>query len=271
MTSKTAEPLLFGSLAADNASAFYANLAAYLSRALDRPVHLDEEPAWEVREQRLIRGQAHVGLVCGLQYVRSRDRGDEPGLELLAAPVMRGRRYGLQPVYFSDVIVSAGYSARTFEDLSGARFAFNERTSHSGYGVVRHALAARGYTTGFFHSIVESGAHQRSLSLITSGEVDASAIDSTVLETEFLRTPALETQVRVVSTLGPSPIPPLVVSRVLSPGLRNDLRRIVLQMHRDPEGSQVLSRGRVHRYVQVDDSDYDPIRMMAASGAAIKL
>jgi hypothetical protein len=140
--------------------------------------------------------------------VRSRERGDEPGMELLAAPVMRGGRYGLGPVYFSDVVVRAGHAARTFDDLAGARFAFNERTSHSGYGVVRHALAERGYTTGFFSSMVESGAHQRSLRLITGGEVDASAIDSTVLETEFLRTPKLRQQLKVVSTLGPSPIPP---------------------------------------------------------------
>jgi phosphonate transport system substrate-binding protein len=171
-------------------------------------MRLDDEPSWRLREQRLIRGQAQLGLVCGLQYVRSQERGDEPGMELLAAPVMLGRRYGLEPVYFSDVVVRVGHAARTFDDLSGTAFAFNERTSHSGYGVVRHALAERGFATGFFHSIVESGAHQRSLSLITSGEVDGSAIDSTVLETEFRRMPNLQREVKVVSTLGPSPIPP---------------------------------------------------------------
>ncbi len=69
---------------------------------------------------------------------------------------MRERRYRLEPVYFSAVVVHAGHSARTFEDLFGARFAFNERISHSGYGEVRHALAMRGYTSGFFRSIVAS-------------------------------------------------------------------------------------------------------------------
>jgi ABC-type phosphate/phosphonate transport system substrate-binding protein len=203
--------------------------------------------------------------------VRSRERGDEPGIELLAAPVMRGSRYGLEPVYFSDVVVRAGHSARSFADLSGARFAFNERTSHSGYGVVRHTLAVRGYTTGFFSSIVESGAHQRSLALIAAGAVDASAIDSTVLETEFMRTPGLRRQVRVLSALGPSPIPPLVVSRALPLAVRNDLRQAVLDMHREPRGARVLSTGRVHQCVQVQDSYYDPIRMMANAGAAITL
>jgi phosphonate transport system substrate-binding protein len=271
MTGETSEPLLFASLAADNATAFYADLVAYLARALGRPMHLDDEPAWQIREQRLIRGQAHLGLVCGLQYVRSRERGDEPGLDLLAAPVMRGHRYGLAPVYFSDVVVRVGHAARRFDDLSGTRFAFNERTSHSGYGVVRHALAARGYTTGFFRSMVESGAHQRSLALIASGEVDGSAIDSTVLETELRRTPDLRRDLRVIATLGPSPIPPLVVSRALPAALRGELRQAVLHMHRDPQGAQVLEKGRVHHYVPVQDGDYDPIRMMASVAAAVAL
>jgi hypothetical protein len=160
MTTGTSEARLFASLAANNATAFYADLVAYLARARDRPMRLDDEPVWQIREQRLIRGQAQLGLVCGLQYVRSRERGDEPGMELLAAPVMLGGRYGLEPVYFSDVVVRMGHAARTFDDLSG-----------------------------------------------------------TVLETELRRTPSL---------------------------------------HRD-------------RYVQVQDSDYDPIRMMATNGAAVTL
>jgi phosphonate transport system substrate-binding protein len=271
MTSEAPEELLFASLAAENAATFYADLVGYLSKALGIPTRLTDEPAWQVREDQLIRGQGHLGVVCGLQYVRSRQAGDEPGIDLLAAPVMRGRRYGLRPVYFSDIVVRRGHPARTLDDLSGARFAFNERTSHSGYGVVRHELARRGYTRGFFGSVVESGAHQSSLSLIAAGAVDASAIDSTVLETEFLHTPDLAQQVRVVTTLGPSPIPPLVVSRALSSAVRNDLRSVLLEMHHDPRGSHVLSRGRVRQYVEVRDSDYDPIRMMATAGAAIAL
>jgi phosphonate transport system substrate-binding protein len=263
--------LLFASLAAENTAEFYADLVLYLSDAVGRPMRLDAATAFDVRERRLTRGQAHLGLVCGLQYVRSRERGDEPGIELLVAAVMRGARYGLRPIYFSDIVVRAGHAAQTFEDLCGARFAFNERSSHSGYGVVRHALAARGYGSSFFRTIVESGAHQRSLSLIAAGTVDASAIDSTVLETEFLRTPDLRRQLKVVCTLGPSPIPPLVISRAVPPALRNDLRHALLDMHRDPRGSHVLSNGRVRQYVEVQDADYDPIRIMAHGSAGVSL
>ncbi|HEY2593039.1 MAG TPA: hypothetical protein VGK33_03975, partial [Chloroflexota bacterium] len=96
--------LLFASLAADNTHAFYRHLAAYLSGVLQYPIRPVEDPSWQVRERQLLRGQAHLGVVCGLQYVYSIERGDQPGLELLVAPLMRGPRYGLRPVYFSDVV-----------------------------------------------------------------------------------------------------------------------------------------------------------------------
>jgi phosphonate transport system substrate-binding protein len=265
------DALLFASLAADNTQAFYRHLAAYLSDVLRYPIRPVEDPSWQVRERQLLRGQAHLGVVCGLQYVSSIERGDAPGIELLAAPVMRGPRYGLQPVYFSDVVVRAAHPARSFDALSGTRFAFNERTSHSGYGVVCHALSSRGYTRDFFGSTLESGAHQRSLALVVSGAVDASAIDSTVLETEFRLAPAMRRQLRVVATLGPSPIPPLVVSRAVRSEVRQELREVLLRMHRDPRASHVLASGNVQQYVQVRDSDYDPIRAMAASSAGIPL
>jgi phosphonate transport system substrate-binding protein len=184
---------------------------------------------------------------------------------------MREPRYRLEPVYFSDVVVPAEHPARKFEDLAGCRFAFNERTSHSGYGVVRYALAVRGFTSGFFGSVVESNTHQRSLALVAAGAVDAAAIDSTVLETECLRRPDLRRCLRIVTALGPSPIPPLVVSHTVPQALRNDLRNTLLAMHRDRRGLQVLSTGHVHHYVEVRDSDYDPIRVMATAGASVTL
>src|SRR2546421_7491320 len=169
--------VLFASLAADNAAPFYRRVAEYLSKALERPVRLVEDVPWQEREHWLSSGRAAFGVVCGLQYVLARDY-----LEVLAAPVMRGPRYLDRPVYFSDVVVRADSPVRRFEDLSGARFAINEPTSHSGYGVLCYTLAERALDWSFFREAVESGAHERSLELVLAAEAEAAAIDSTVLE-----------------------------------------------------------------------------------------
>jgi ABC-type phosphate/phosphonate transport system substrate-binding protein len=86
--------------------------------------------------------------------------------EPIAAPVLQGERCGGRPVYFSDVIVRSDSDISSFDDLRGRSFAYNERPSHSGYGVVRFALVEMGETHGFFGSVVESGAYQESIRMV---------------------------------------------------------------------------------------------------------
>jgi phosphonate transport system substrate-binding protein len=258
--------VVFASLAADNAAPFYRGLVQYLSAALGTPVRLLDEAPWQERFRWLHRGQAQLGVVCGLQYV-----GAEHALELLGAPVMRGLRYGGRSIYFSDIVVRRDLAANSFHALAGARFAFNEPTSHSGYGIVRYALAQHGYDGSFFGAVIQSGAHERSLEMILNGQADAAAIDSTVLETELLGQPLLAEKLRVVATLGPSPSPPLVASRLAATSLRTAVVEALLRMPQDPLGVKVLLKARVAGLAPVVDTDYEPIREMARLGERVRL
>jgi ABC-type phosphate/phosphonate transport system substrate-binding protein len=53
--------------------------------------------------------------------------------------------------------------------------------------------------------------------------------------------------------------------------VRDELRRVILDMHHEPHGRAVLAGGRVRQYVAVADADYDPIRRMAVAGARVRL
>jgi phosphonate transport system substrate-binding protein len=259
--------LRIASLMADNAAFFSRDLAHYLSHQLGLPIDVVEDVPWQERERQLYRGEAHLGVVCGLQYVYAHDRNETPGVDLLCAPVMQAPRYKNQPIYFSEVIVRRDHPARSLADLRGASFAFNEPTSHSGYALPRYVLASRGETNGFFSRAIESGAHERSIRMILDASVDAAAIDTTVLEQEVRSSPELGKLIRSVETLGPSPIPPLVISRSVPPTLRAAVQSSLLKIHQDPEGVGVLQRARMLRFVEVTDADYDPIRDMARHGA----
>ena len=202
-------------------------------------------------------------MVCGLQYVGWFDRGDEPGVELLAAPVMAGARCGGKPIYFSDVVVRADSPARSLLDVRGRVWGYNEPTSHSGYALTRSWLATQGFGDAFFGALAGTGAHLRSFELLLDGQIDGTAIDSTVLETELRSRPALSRSVRVVQTLGPSPIPPVLISRAVPESTRAALRSCFLQMHLDPLGKQILADAAMLRFVPVHDQDYAPIRTMS--------
>ncbi len=247
-------------------------LANYLSMRLSIPVEARLDIPWPERERLLDEGQIDLCWICGLPYVRKADQvPSPPRVELVAAPVMQGPRYQDRPIYFSDVVVRSDSPFQTLDDLRGATWAYNEPNSHSGYNVVRYALATRGETAGYFGRVVETGAHQVSLQMILRRQVDGSAIDSTVLEQELQENPGLSSQIRIIDSFGPSPIPPWVASRHTSMERRQALREALLEMDRAPAGQALLNRARLARFTAVTDRDYDPIREMARLAEGVEL
>jgi phosphonate transport system substrate-binding protein len=263
-------PLTFVSLMAPLARPFYAALADYLCARTRLPVRFFDEGTWEERSLMLSEGGAQLGVVCGLQYVLRRDQG-ACAFEPLAAPVMAHPRYGGRPVYFSDVVVSAQSHFGRFAELRGGAVAFNEATSHSGYNVLKAHLARIGEPYAFFGSVVKGHAHQNSLQLVLTGVVDAAAIDSTVLELECRREPSLRERLRVIETLGPSPMPPLVAHPSMPPGYRIALRAALLELGESPESQRLLNGWMKSRFAEVSDGDYDPIRRMARDADPVVL
>ena len=131
--------------------------------------------------------------------------------------------------------------------------------------MTRHRLVQMGETDGFFGHVVEAGYHQRSIRLVAAGEVDASAIDSQVLAVELRDQPELAARVRVIDTLGPSTIQPVVAASHLPASLRADLRAALLAIGDEPAWRERLAAGLVERFVAVDDGTYDDIRHMLAA------
>ncbi|HVN55238.1 MAG TPA: PhnD/SsuA/transferrin family substrate-binding protein [Anaerolineaceae bacterium] len=257
--------LTLSTVQAPNMDFFCRDLADYLSDHLHIPVHFLIDLPWTERDHLLDEGKIDLCWICGLPYVRKADRS--PGaITPIVAPVMVASRYQDRPIYFSDVVVHRDSPFQTLDDLQGAAWAYNEPGSQSGYGVVRYALAVRGETLGFFGRVIESGAHQTSLQMILRREVDASAIDSTVLEQELNDDPDIGSRIRVIDTFGPSPIPPWVVTERASLQMRQSLQEILTGMDSRPAGRAILEKACIARFARVDDRDYDPIREMARIG-----
>jgi phosphonate transport system substrate-binding protein len=238
------------------------DLAEYITDRLSIPVQPVIDLPWQEREQLLDAGKIDLCWICGLPYVRKADRLPAR-IEPLVAPVMAGSRYQNRPIYFSDVVVHQQSAFQKLADLRGASWAYNEPGSHSGYGVVRYALAKQGKTLHFFGRVIESGAHQNSLAMILEKEVDGSAIDSTVLELELANHPEIESQIRIIDTFGPSPIPPWVVSKDMPVEIRNALQELLTRLDADSLGQTILKKVGMAHFVPVNDHDYDPIREMA--------
>jgi phosphonate transport system substrate-binding protein len=249
--------LRFGTYLAPNIMPVYETVAEEVGRRLGIATELVVETDYASCAE----DRNEVCFICSLPYVEFERQGLAPAVPV-AAPVLEGDRYGGRPVYFSDVVVRADSPFRSFLDLRGRSWAYNEPLSHSGYGITRYHLVQLGETHGFFGEVVEAGFHEESMRLVAAGEVDASAIDSQVLAVALRDDPDLAASLRVIDSLGPSTIQPVAVSRRVAPELRDAIVGVLVSLHETPGVRERLAVGLVERFVPVDASSYDDIRRM---------
>ena len=253
----TQQPIRFITFLAPNIYPVYQFVADYVGKKLQQPTELAEGVTFD----QFAVNQADIGFICGLPYVQLADQRP-PAVELLAAPVLEGERYQDKPIYFSDVIVRRDSPFATFADLRGRSWSYNDPASHSGYNLTRYWLAKLGETGRYFGRIVQAGVHQKSIQMVCTGEIDASAVDSHVLDVEMRDHPELAEQLRIITTFGPSPIQPIVAARHVPESLKADVRAALRAMGNDPTAKDVLAHGFVKRFAAVSDADYNPIRAM---------
>ena len=251
--------LQFANFLAANMDPVYEAMATEVGRQLQRPIHYIPSQFSGSLEA----ASVDVAFICGLPYVHLREQ-EPAAVELLAAPILCGERYQEQPVYFSDIIVNRESDYRQFSDLAGCRWAFNEEISYSGYWVVAHFLRRQQMGWDFFSQMIQAGSHQKAMRMVQARTADAAAIDSQVLAVELKQHPELTEDLRVIASIGPSPMPPVIAASRLPSSLKRDIRQVLLALHQDQALRELFASGCIERFTEVDDRHYDAIRQVIA-------
>lgn len=207
-------------------------------------------------------GAADIAFVCGYPYILSHDSKGSPPMELLAAPVMESKLYEGKPIYYSYVIVPLTSKAKSFKDLKGKRYVYNDKTSNSGYNMPRYHLIKMNETKGFFGEVLHSGSHEESIRMVAEGQADASSVDSLVFDYALRTGEKYASQVKIIEKLGPAGIPPVVRSTKLSDQEAAKIKNALLHMHEDPEGQAILKQAYVKKFVEIDDTLFSHVREM---------
>lgn len=249
--------LRFGTFLAPNMMPVYQAIADEVGASLGVSTELVVETDYENCRNDV----NDVCFVCSLPYVHFERQGIAPGVPV-AAPILKGERYQGRPIYFSDVIVHADSDIESFSDLRGRSWAYNERLSQSGYGIVRYHLMSIGETNGFFGKVIEAGFHDTAIRMVCDGEADGAAIDSQVLAIAMRKDSGLVDCVRVIDALGPSTIQPVAVSKRFGEGFRDEIRGVLTDLHNRDGVPEILDLGTIERFTSVGPESYDDIRAM---------
>jgi phosphonate transport system substrate-binding protein len=241
----------------------YQEIGDYIEKKTGLQVEFVSGLSYSTINSMIESGAAQVAFVCGYPYVLSHDGKENPPTKLLAAPVNAGPQYEGEPKYYSYVIVHKDSPITKFEELKGKTWVFNDEISNSGYNMPRAKLVSIGETNGFFGKILKSGAHEESIRMVGEGKVDASAVDSLVLDYALAEKEPYASQVKIIETLGPAGAPPVVYSTKLSEEKAQKIKQALLGMKDDPEGQAILKKAYLSGFIDVTDANYDDIRGMA--------
>jgi phosphonate transport system substrate-binding protein len=198
-----------------------------------------------------------VAFMCAPSFVWLRNLRPPPAELLGVAPVFDDERNRGRPVYFCDVIVRDDAPIRTFSDLRGSEWFYNDKSSLSGYYGLLDKLVESGEDESFFGSVTCSGSHLNSIEAVLQGRADAAAIDSNVLRLRFRETPALRNTLRIIDSWGPYPIQPIVVNSNLHPHLKEQLRAAFFATNENERTRRVLQRFGLSHFVAVDRENYN--------------
>ncbi|MDC3960978.1 phosphate/phosphite/phosphonate ABC transporter substrate-binding protein [Polyangium jinanense] len=253
--------VMSGAFVSESGINLYESIAHHLARKTGITIEVTTGLAYSTINSMLETGAVELGFICGLPYTVLRDL-PTPRAELLGGPIMKYPRYGGQPVYFADLVVRNDSPYHSLEDLRGRTLVYNDERSHTGYNAPRHHLMERGFARGFFGKVVRSGSHEESIRMVAAGEADASWVDSLVLDYDREKRRGRAGEVRVLESIGPMTVSPVVASPDLPAELRAALRKTLLGMHEDPDGKRLLDAAFIERFAPIEDAHYDAHRSM---------
>lgn len=237
---------------------FYQAVATYLGRVFGVETQIVQGQYEALSDPLILQAQLDIAFICGLPFVQL-NRFIPNQLQALVAPVMQASRYGDRPVYFADIIVNAQSDFISFKDLAGKTFCYNDQGSNSGYNLMRQRLLQSGYSNRFFTKVIQSGSHQNSIKLVATKIADCSIIDSTVLEQQLHDTPELGNHLRVIESIGPCPMPPIVASV----RLESYIQQIQFALCQPDKQLQfAMQQAQIRRYDLVQSEDYAPLGAM---------
>jgi phosphonate transport system substrate-binding protein len=235
-----------------------------LSDALGMPTVLTSDPTRSgpaAGEDDPFRGDAaDVGFLCAPSYLWLA-AATPPAVELVPAAFVFDHPRGMgRPVHFAELVVAADSPVRSFAELKGARWVYNDPCSLSGYFSVLANLAERGLGLEHFDSVREVGSHHAALHAIETGQADCAAIDSSTLL--LARRRGAAQGVRVLESFGPYPVQPIVVRAGLSDELKQGLAAALLAMHEHGPSARRLAACGVLRLAPIGPDEYEHERRL---------
>ena len=196
---------------APTATAAWHRLLGHTFQLAGLSLRIDDHPHPASLASLWDRPDLGCAFMCG--WPLAQEAGSRP---IIAAPIPLG---SAEPRYRSVFVVKADAPFQTLEHTFGHRFAFNARSSHSGWNMPQAHLARLGGK--FAAELGPFGPHQNAAASVLAGEADVAAIDSLVWALLCRHAQAMAAGLRVIGQTPDQPAHPWSVRPHCDPAMLN--------------------------------------------------
>ena len=227
-------------------------------QALGKRVELVQRKTYNEINELLGKGEIDLAFLCSGPYAAAKDNST---FELIATPEIAGSHF-----YQAYLIVNEKSPFHKLEDLRGRTFAFTDPDSNTGRLVPLYWLAKmEERPETFFRDVIYTYSHDNSIAAVAKGMVDGASVDGLVWDYFSKHNPALTSSTRIIRKSDHYGIPPLVASKKLPEDIKKTVRDLLLSLHKNDEGKEILGQLMIDRFVEPQDQWYDSIRRMQQS------
>jgi phosphonate transport system substrate-binding protein len=216
----------------------------------------------------MVNGWVHIGVHGPNSYVIAKEK--DPMLEVFATYAKKpGHLQEEGPGYRAVLIVKSDSSFESIDSLKGTVLGLADPASTSG-NLMPRVVFGEEIGTGpelekYFSKAVYTGGHDLSTLAVKEGRVDSAFVATHRFDNVIDRGLATMEEFRVLWKSGYIPQDPFVYRGDLCPEIKDAIKMTFLTLHEDPEAKAFLDNINSNRFVEMQDSDYDIIRKLAAA------
>lgn len=239
----------------ENTVNMYGELLTYIGVKTGYTFKLLQKKTYAEINELLRSGDVDFAIISSGSYVDAREKF---GLESVVVPVVNGQAYG-----YSYVIVKADSGIEKFEQLRGRTYAFTHPSSTYGRLVPVYKLAViRETPNSFFSRYIFTYSNRKSIEAVQGGLVDGASVYGLVFDNMSVTSPRNIENVSIIEKSPPYGLNPVVASPHTPQLLKQQLSRILQNLHSEQAGQRILKGLNFDRFVQTDEASYQSIRKM---------
>lgn len=239
-----------------------APLIKYLEAKLGVKVEFTPVTDYAASVEALINKKVDLAWFGGFTFVQANVRSGGKVLPLVQRE---------EDERFKSVFITADPAIKTLADLKGKDVSFGSQSSTSGHLMPRSFLLAAGVDPDKdFRRVAFSGAHDATIAAVSSGKVQAGALNISVWD-KFVADKKVDTsKVSVFYTTPPYFDYNWTVHADMPAALREKLKAALLDLNRNtPEGKEILELQRATRFVPTKPENYKGIETAARNAGLL--